>query len=174
LDKDALAVGDSTRLEIIFSTKRYQGRVTKRPRIQTNAGPPDMTVQIMTQIVRRPDSTYPVIVKPYKLDLSQIGNTVRKEIKFTIRNVSDQDLGLSVISARPDLFTVSLPNNIGANESGEGVLTLTEEGIASEFEKSFTFELNDETTTRFTVPVKRTIRQPANQTAKPVKGYGQR
>lgn len=173
MDKDALAVGDSTRLEIIFSTKRYQGRVTKRPRIQTNAGPPDMTVQIMSQIVRRPDSTYPVIIKPYKLDLSQIGDKVRDEIKFTIRNVSDQELSLKMVSGRPDLFTVTLPDKIGANESGEGVLTLTEEGIAGDFEKSFTFELSDETTTRFTVPVKRTIRQPATA-GQPVKGYGKK
>jgi len=36
LSKKELAVGDSTLLEIIFSTKSYKNRVTKRPKIQTN------------------------------------------------------------------------------------------------------------------------------------------
>lgn len=127
-------------------------------------------MQITSTIVRRPDSTYPVIVKPYKLDISQLADQVRHDMKFTIRNVSDQKLSLKVISGRDDLFKVSLPKSIEAGQTGEAILTLTETGLEEEFEKSFTFELDDETTTRFTVPVKRSIRKP--MTAEPVKGYG--
>jgi hypothetical protein len=59
LEKKVLAVGDSTRLEIIFSTKRYKGKVSKRPRIKTNEGPPDKHVQISASMMPRPDSTNP-------------------------------------------------------------------------------------------------------------------
>lgn len=127
-------------------------------------------MQITSTIVRRPDSTFPVIIKPYKLDLSQIGDKVRDEIKFTIRNVSDQKLSLKLVSGRADLFSVKLPESIEPGQTGEAILTLTKGGIEEEFEKSFTFELNDETTTRFSVPVKRTIRK--TMTAEPVQGYG--
>jgi hypothetical protein len=171
LAKDRLAVGDSTQLEIIFSTKRYRNRVTKQPRIQTNEGPPDKTVQIMATVVARPDSTYPVIIKPYKLDLTQIGDKVRDEIRFTIDNVSEQPLSANLVSSHKDLFNVTLPDQIGPGQTGEGILKLTQEGVDGEFEKSFTIQLSDETGSRFTVPVKRSIRQTA-QDAKAAEGYG--
>lgn len=172
MDKERLAVGDSTILEIIFSTKRYSSRITKRPRIRTNEGPPDKNVQIIATVVRRPDSTYPVVVKPYKLDLSQIGEKVRDEIKFTIQNVSEQDLDLNVVAGRPEFFTIEFPESVAAGKTAEGILTLTPDAIEQEFEKSFTFQVSDETGTRFTVPVKRKIRKPAAETPTAAKGYG--
>ena len=155
LEKDVLASGDSTRLEVIFDSKRFTNRVTKKPRIQTNVG--DQTVEFMAMVVRRPDSTYPVIVKPYKLDLTQQGDRVRDEIRFTIRNVSDQPLDLGVVATRDEYFSLELPKSVPAGGAAEGVLKLTEKGIASEFEKSFTFEVSDATTTRYTLPVKRSV-----------------
>ena len=77
LEKSEIAVGDSTRLEIIFNTKKYTKRITKSPRIQTNEGPPDKRVQIISEVVARPDSTYPVVIIPYKLDLTQFGEKIR-------------------------------------------------------------------------------------------------
>lgn len=144
----------------------------KRPRIQTNEGPPDKTVAIIVTIVDRPDSTYPVIVKPYKLDLSQFGETVRNEVKFTISNVSDEDLKLSLISWKKDYFTVSLPKAVKAGQTAEGMVTLTDYGTKISFEKSFTIQLSDMAGSRFTIPVKRTMRTPGLQAA-PAKGYGE-
>ncbi len=153
-----MAVGDSTRLEIIFSTKKYKNRVSKRPRIQTNSGPPDKTVQIIAHVVARPDSTFPVVIKPYKLDLSQFTEKVRDQINFNITNVSEYDLDLRLISGLSEMFDVSLPKSIGAGKTVEGTLKLKKNHLKNSFEKSFTFELNDEKNSRFTVPVKRTIR----------------
>ncbi|MCP4685817.1 MAG: hypothetical protein GY867_10285 [bacterium] len=157
-----LAVGDSTQLEIIFSTKRYTSRITKTPRIETNVGPPHKNVRITTQVVRRPDSTYPVIIKPYKLDISQFGEKVRDQMKFTITNVSEQDLDLSMVYFPTDLVDVSLPASVSAGKSAEGVLRLKEPALSMSLEKSFTFQLNDADGSRFTVPIKRTIKNPSN------------
>ena len=153
-----LAVGDSTKLEIIFSTKRYKNRVTKRPRIQTNEGPPDKYVQIVSHIVERPDSTYPVIIRPYKLDLSQFTQKVRDKITFEIKNVSDMDLDISLISAPHGLFELDMPKSVKAGGEIKGTLKLKKDAISESFEKSFTIELNDEKKSRFTVPIKRTVR----------------
>jgi hypothetical protein len=155
LEKDVLVPGDSTRLEVIFSTKRFTNRVTKNPRIQTNAG--DQKVEFMSTVVRRPDSTYPIVIKPYKLDLSQPGGGASDEIRFTVQNISDQDLSLLMVASRKELFSVDLPGQIKAGQSVEGVLKLTADGAAKDFEKSFTFEVSDATTSRFTVPVKRSL-----------------
>ncbi len=153
-----LAVGDSTRLEIIFSTKRYKNRVTKRPKIQTNEGPPDKYVQIVSHVVERPDSTYPVIIRPYKLDLSQFTQKVRDKITFEIKNVSDMELDFSMVSVPEGLFELDLPESVKPGGEVKGTLKLKKEAISESFEKSFTIQLNDEKKSRFTIPVKRTVR----------------
>ncbi len=153
-----LAVGDSTTLEIIFSTKTYRNRVTKRPKIVTNEGPPDKNVQIIAHIVQRPDSTYPVVISPYKLDLSQFTTKVRDKITFKISNVSDIELHPTLVCMTKDLFELELPDKIAAGGEAEAVLKLKHEALELSFEKSFTIQLDDEKSSRFTIPVKRTVR----------------
>ena len=126
--------------------------------IKTNEGPPDKNVRIAVDVIARPDSTYPIVIKPYKLDLTQFGEKVRSEIKFTIENVSDKPLHPSLVCSAYDLFDVTLPKSIPAGKTGEGVLRLNKASVDNGFEKCFTLQLDDEKTSRFTVPVKRTIR----------------
>jgi len=131
----------------------------KRPRIQTNEGPPDKYVQIISEVVTRPDSTYPIIIKPYKLDLSQFSDKVIDKMKFEIENVSDMDLDITMISYPHKLLEIDMPKTIKAQSTVEAEVRLTEDAIPEQFEKSFTIEVNDEKTSRFTIPVKRKIRQ---------------
>jgi hypothetical protein len=153
-----IAVGDSTRLEIIFDTKSYSNMVSKSPRIQTNEGPPDKFVRISANVITRPDSTYPVVIKPYKLDLTQFGEKVRSEIKFTINNVSATDLQPTLVSAPEQLLEVVLPKSIPAGKSGEGLVILRKNALDKSIDKSITVQFNDEKQSRFTIPVKRQIR----------------
>jgi len=155
-----LAVGDSTRLEIILSTRRYKSRITKRPSIQTNEGPPNKHVQIISQVTDRPDSTYPIIIQPYKLDLSQFSEKIIKEKKFRITNVSDQKIKVSMVSMPGDLFDIKLPKSIKPGKSAKGTLKLKKEAYGASFEKSVTIEvigIDDQKATRFTIPVKRSL-----------------
>jgi hypothetical protein len=141
--------------------------VVKHPTIITNEGPPDKTVQIKCDIELRPDSTYPIIIKPYKLDLTQFGQKVRSEIKFTIENVSDKDLSPEIVSMPTELFDVDLPKDIKAGKTAEGMLKLKKDAIDQKFEKTITLQLNDEKHTRFTIPVKRDIRLPGQEASTP-------
>lgn len=152
-----LAVGDSTRLEIIFSTKTYKKKMTKSPRITTNEGPPDKKVSILTIVVEHPDSTYPVIIEPYKVDLSQFSEKKVDRREFEISNVSDQKLELTMIAAPDGLMEVDLPKSIDPGKTVKAKVVLKDEALEQSFDKSFTFELNDENQSRFTVPVKRTL-----------------
>ncbi len=160
LEKAELAPGESTNLEIIFSTKRYTNRITKNPRIETNEGPPHKSVRITSNVVRRPDSTYPVIVKPYKLDVSQFGEKVRDEMTFTLTNVTEEPLTVTLVSNDKRFFEIELPSEIPAGSSATGTLKLNSDAVESSFAKSFTFELDDEQKSRFSVPVKRTVKKP--------------
>lgn len=145
--------------------------VTKRPTIKTNEGPPDKSVQIICNIATRPDSTYPILIKPYKLDLTQFGEKVRSETKFTIENISDQDLDLTTVSSPSEFISLTLPKVVKAGKTAEGVAKLTKAGVDAEFDKAITLQLSDEKSTRFTIPVKRSIRKPGQGTAEtPVPG----
>jgi hypothetical protein len=159
-----LAVGDSTELEIIFSTKSYHSRTSKRPRISTNEKGKESThyVRINAHVVERPDSTYPVIIDPYKFDLSQFNDNVVDEKKFEIVNVSDQDLKVTLIDWPRDFCEIDLPESIGRGKTGVGEVRLKEAGLADAFEKSMTIELSDENKTRFTIPIKRSVRVSAS------------
>ncbi len=138
-------------------------KVTKKPKITTNEGPPGKGVTIMCNVVDRPDATYPVTIKPYKLDLTQFGSKVRNMVTFRITNVSDKTLKPKVVAIPNQYFKVDLPESIEPGESGEARLKLVESALDEEFEKSFTFELDDATQSRFTVPVKRKLRPSVQQ-----------
>ncbi len=70
-----------------------------------------------------------------------------------------------MVATAGDYFEVELPGSVDPGESVEGVLKLKEFALDKEFEKSFTFDLDDAAKTRFTVPVKRKMR-PSVQQAK--------
>jgi hypothetical protein len=155
-----LAVGDSTRLEIILHTKRYKNKIIKQPHIETNEGEPDKTVKITADIVIQPDSTYPIVISPYKLNISQFGEKVRDEMTFKIENVSDEDLKPTIVDIPSDLFEVKLPDKLKAGKTEEAVLKLKDAALDQNFDKTFTIELNDQAKTRFSIPVRRSLRLP--------------
>jgi hypothetical protein len=158
LAKDVLAVGDSTMLEIIFSTRTYNKRITKRPKIHTNEGTPPKSVQIKSFVMDKPDEVYPLMIDPYKLDISQFGERVRDKIKFTIHNVSQEDLDLKLVVFPDDLATIKLPEKVKANSDAEGEIQLLDSALDQQFSRSFTIEVSDEQSTRFTVPFQRSMR----------------
>lgn len=160
LAKNEIAPGEETELEIIFSTRRYRNTVHKSPRIETNAGMPHKTVYIEANVVDKPDSTYPIVIKPYKLDISQFGEKVRDEMTFTIQNRSENDLSIRFVDVPIGMFEIDIPAEVGAGQSVECKLRLKDNTITTSFEKSFTIQLDDPEKTRFTIPVKRQVRVP--------------
>jgi len=165
LEKTVIAVGDSSKLEIIFNTKTYKSKVTKRPKIQTNEGPPDKRVSITATITPRPDSTYPIRIKPYKLDMSQLSDKVIDKAEFTISNISEEKLDVEMITFSKELFDVELPESIGPGKTIKAVVKLKKDATDKSFEKSFTIELSDQYKSRFTVPVKRIVRNSTGKQA---------
>ncbi len=157
LDKEELASGDSTQLEIIYSTRSSLDRVSKSPTIQTNEGPPDKRLQIVATVVAHPDSTFPFVVQPYKLDLTQKTGNLIDRMEFGIRNVSDKELKVEIVSGATDYFQVELPKLIKPGELAKGRVIILKGALEKSFEKSFTIEASDDAGTRFTVPVKRLL-----------------
>ena len=158
MEKTAIAVGDSTKLEIIFSTRKYRSTVKKSPRIQTNEGGTEKRVRMSVTMTERPDSTYPVINTPYKVDMSQFTEKKVTRKKLEIANVSDEDLQISLVAWAKEYFDVKMPKSVRAGKTVEAEIVLHEDVYDKSFDKSLTFELSDEKHSRFTIPVKRTVR----------------
>ena len=132
---------------------------------------------IVANIVPRPDSTYPVIINPYKVDLSQLGEKVINQSPINIKNVSDQPLEISVVASESAYFELDLPKSVAPGQEVTGKVTLVKSAYGDSFTKSFTIELTapgggDAAKSRFTVPVKRTVRVTEQAGATNVLGGG--
>ena len=101
-----------------------------------------------------------VKLKPYILDVSQFSVKPRRRARAWILNQSENDLTLNMLDDKGKSFTVVLPELVKANDSAEIIITVNEDAIETEVNESFTFEINDEVGSRFSLPVKRMYRIP--------------
>lgn len=155
MDKAILPPGDSASLEVIFNTSSYTGYVTKRPSITCEGISGFQSVVITMQVMINPDSTEPLVITPHMLDLSPIGDTIPDSCPYTIRNVTTNQVQMSVVSTEPDLFSFAVPRSIAPGGEYAGMLYLTATGKAGNFFKSVTFEGTTGAATRFTIGVVR-------------------
>lgn len=159
-----LAPGDSTKLEIIFDTKRFRGLTEKKTAIFTNAvDEPKAEVAIIADLSLESEDMRPLVIRPFRVDVSQFTKTPRRRAKFLIENRSDKEYELTIIDAEQLNFEIDLPKKIKPGETLEGTVLVDEDLVEEPFEQSFTFRLNDERGTRYTVPIKREVRIPESK-----------
>ncbi len=120
-------------------------------------------MEINSDIVTNPDSTYPITIQPYKFNISQFGEKERSKLEFQITNVSNEDLEISLVDMPQGMFEIKLPKKVKAGKTEEGKIQINDDFLSTEFKKSITIELNDKALSRFTIPVERTIRIPGVQ-----------
>lgn len=119
----------------------------------TNEGQGVKNVRIKANIVSRPDSTYPVVIHPMKIEFAETDSL--ETLEFTIINKTTESITPSVVSAPNRLVSVSLPPWIAAADSAKGSMKLKKAGRGKSFEKSLTIQLNDDAKSRFTIPIER-------------------
>ncbi|MEW5994137.1 MAG: DUF1573 domain-containing protein [Candidatus Zixiibacteriota bacterium] len=158
IEDSVIAPGDSTALEIFFTSRSYRGPVAKRPYFETNTGDEKYYVRIKIDLIPDPDTLMPITLNPYTLDVSQFTTMPRRRAKFLIQNKSDREYRLELIDWSKKHFDVTLPGKVKAGETVQGLVTVHEDMVDSEFEQSLTFQINDENNTRYTLPVKRMVR----------------
>jgi hypothetical protein len=165
LKDSTLAPGDSTELEIVFSSRSMRGNITKAPYIKTNAGDEMTYIKIYSEVFAEdlPDSL--LGVTPVRLDISQFGETpVRKKASFTLENKQAKEVTFEMVAYPKNLFKVTLPKKLAAGAKAEVEVEVTDSALKSEFEKCVTFEMvSADSRTRYTVPVRRMYR--ANEDA---------
>jgi len=158
LSDSVLAPGDSAALDIMLSTRSYRGYLSKRPYFLTNASGEKQYLKINANLLLKPEESQPITVKPFRVDVSQFTKLVRRRAKFLIENKSDHGFKIKLIDGSNKYFDITLPDKINAGETAEGMIKVHKNAVKKSFEQSFTFQINDDQQSRFTVPVRREYR----------------
>jgi hypothetical protein len=103
-----------------------------------------------------PDSAFPIVISPSKLNTSLFEIDSSSEFKFKIKNVSESAVSLKKIYVPSKYYTVNLPVSIEPGITVEANILLSEDGINLNFENSFTILADNGRKFRFTIPVVKT------------------
>jgi hypothetical protein len=163
LDKKELAVGDSTRVELIFSTGHYSSSVRKSARIMCNSAGTIPRLTVAADVRKNMDSLETYTVEPYKIDLDLDRPEDQKhewEYEFVLKNLSDTELSFTIISKPDGYCEIDFPEGKGIKPGKDKKFKIKfEKDIADDiFAKSFTIEASDEKQTRMTIPFVKSMR----------------
>ena len=165
LKKRLLGVGDSTEIEIIFSAgNRRAGGFAKSPRLYTSdPNVTETTIRLKGNICdpQAPEDGQLLEFEPY--GLYALIPKHQNEYSISVKNISDQDLEMKLVSDHPDCMQVKLPNGklkAGKSKDIKVKLVDPEKYATSGFETSFTIQLSDSKNTRYSIPVVYTDSEP--------------
>ncbi len=154
LEKDLVGPGDSTRVELIFTSKKnYRGTMNKSAAVTTNdATYGTLRLRFSATINENPDSVGPVQLAPW--DLNYNSSERNQEMVVNVKNVSTQPLNLQMVSAPYNYLDIDFPSGKLDPGASTAIKVRIKDSVKDDaFTKSFTFETGDEKNTRFTVPV---------------------
>lgn len=164
IEKEIVAPGDSTAVELIFtSAKEYYGSVQKTATVTCNDDARGtFQLRFKCLINTQPDTVKPAQLTPWMIDYTTADKA--KENTVVVKNVSDKPLTLSLVSNPIKFLAITLPTGpIAPGKSGTIKVKILPTVNVTEFEKSFTFATGPETDApRYTVPV--TFNRPAEST----------
>ena len=158
VEDSVLAPGDSTLLTIKFDSGRFRGATTKRPYIETNAGPDKYYMKFYANLITDTKADMPLQISPLPIDVSQFSATPRRSSSFLIENRGGQDLNITLVDGNNKSFKIDLPGKVKAGESVEGKIEVKEDMLSKEFGESFTIQIDNPEKQRYSIPVKRMVR----------------
>ena len=160
----SLAPGESTQVELIFSSGHYGSHVTKNAHILSNesGNVPDLIFHADVRPIPMMDSLDVFTVKPCLVDLDNSKDPEEHKLEYNLalKNRSDQDLSFRVVDRPKGLVELDFPEGKTLHPGETAQFTARfDKAIASEvFTKSFTIEASDKDHTRLTVPISKAMR----------------
>lgn len=154
-----LEPGDSLAVNVRFNSHRFIERVDKYPVIHTNQGSGKHLLKVSAYVAVDPSRNRPLVIKPWALDISPIGDKVRDSMSFQLINQSDRTVHPTVVYMPPEVERINLPDEIGPGKTGHGEVILKQSVLGTEFLKSFTIGVDDDAKRHYTLPLKSRIRQ---------------
>lgn len=144
---------DSVPIDVILHTRGFIGFIEKRPLIKIAESSDTVRLKIYAEILVKPETARPLVLTPDKVDVSQYSVKPRRKGTFTITNNGFSDYQITVVDSSNKSFDVVLPKVIKAGGKAEGQVIVHKGAIPTSFEQSFTFEINDDGRSRYSVPI---------------------
>lgn len=160
LKTKSLRPGDSTGVEMVFSTGGYSMFVRKSSTIlMESPGAPPPLLDFSAFPTPKPDSLRPLTFTPMALNLDTVKVAPKSPVLdfgIRVKNWSNGDLRIQQVSPALEHIKVEVPKSaIGAGAEAT-VRVKIDSGLAdSLFTKSVTFEVSDSIHTRYTLPIGR-------------------
>lgn len=141
--KSELAVGDSTWIELIFTTGSNKGTVSKSAKVTTNdtiVG--GVSISFKVDAAEPTDSVLKLAAQPYQLDFGPIEQKRRPKLETEITNRSQEEIELQVVAFPPDYFKkVELSDDdLKPGDDTKLKVELTKEREEEQFRKTITIE----------------------------------
>jgi len=159
IPEEEIAPGDSIIVELKLKTSYFAGNKEWRPYIQFNGLVKGVRIRVIAFIISEVRNQKRIYVFPHTVNASQFGDKVITKFPIKIFNKSEENVPLQMRYYEDDYFMVDFPLYVPPQDSAVGWITLNEDGIKSEFEKTIIFEyLNIDNEERlYSIPVRRKI-----------------
>jgi hypothetical protein len=153
-ESDRLAPGDSARVTLRWQIRQAAGNAVRSPYLFTNADSQPFRLDLTARVISAAD-TLSATFQPSKITVSDPSDSPDNPVRFTIRNNTDQDLTVELVSEPGPEYHLELPDTIYVNAAAAGTVTISGEFFGQELERSFTVELrqNSGVIERQTIPV---------------------
>jgi hypothetical protein len=149
-----IAPGDSLPLEVVFGTGAYTGTMLQRASVFANTDPEETRLFVQMTIVEDPDSTWPIVPTPYRLQIVRIGNDSTVAYKVALNNRSDSQVTLVPAEMPREVEQVALPATIPPGATDTLTLILAPSALSEPFRTSCTIDcLIADTSGRITIPI---------------------
>jgi len=155
LERDWIAPGDSISVGFYWDTQKRVGGIGIYPYIFTNAGPEPYRVFLTASISVDPAEAYPVSAKPFKLELSRVGDTSVDSLAFVLHSFFEDDVRYSIISYPVAECEIVLPEVLKSETDNTGYIKVRKEYLYTEFQRSITLRFSDKNNSTLTIPIRR-------------------
>jgi uncharacterized membrane protein len=157
--KTELAAGDSTWIELIYTSASKRGRSNKSARVTTNDTTLGrVTISFKVEVVEQGDSALKLAADPPSLDFSPVSGKKVRRLEAKIKNNTEEEMELALVSTPPDFFKkVELKHSkLKPGKEAKLKVELNKDEENEQFRKSITVEATskeDQSRFRLTVPV---------------------
>ncbi|PWB72029.1 hypothetical protein C3F09_07190 [candidate division GN15 bacterium] len=157
LPRDWIAPGDSMLVGFFWETEHKIGSAGRYPYIYWSEHEDPARLFLTADISLAPDSSRPLSIKPFKAELSKLGNKSIDSVAITYTNHEELPLVLKVVSVMTDEYTFVCPDTIPPNGTAKGYVKLNPAYADKEFVGSVTCEYAASAieNKRFTIPIRR-------------------
>lgn len=159
LEQNSIAPGESLLVEIAFYSSAYAGHRRWQAHIHTNGEARRTYLMIRADIIVDVTKHRPIAVVPHTVVTSQYGDNIRRDFPIQIINKTNRNVPLRLIYTDEEYFNLDFPVFIPPDDTAFGKVILNEKGLASEFQKSVTFEYIDKNSEKhlYSIPIRRNI-----------------